>query len=385
MKLKRLITLVLLFTFFFVVIKGYHLKSLHTTLHKVSKDLGFTVKVEDAWVKLNGTVVYKNVVLTDTNGVLVTIPRLRLKSSVGKLLKLQKKILKDTLDFDSFHNGINSVFISSFTVRHDSKDSLNIEGRKLKLKKKKDSFEGEMRLSKVTYNSYTAEKGDLLFQMRKDGVTVEKGQLSSLGGTVRFGGILLPDGALKNISCSVSNLPLPVVVPSFRIRGVCSTHVQVDRLSLNDLSDIRRVYAQGSVYIKNFTEDNEPLFGTAKSKLNRLGIRSLSFDSIKGDFILKNGRVLTENFECRNKDFRIVAKGSYRLKNSFFNMAIDGFLQPSMRKNMKPILWDALLRTDTEERKFSGKVRGVPKKYTVTVDGKIVKRGINSFFNNIFH
>lgn len=385
MRVKRILPIVILLIFLFLVLKSYHIKSLKETVAVAAARYGYRSEVEDAWFKLNGNVVFKGISLTDSLGGKISIKKFSAKSSLTGLLTLKKKAEDGTLDFSTIVKKVKAANADSITgsYRHSAGGLFRINN--LSLESNIKVITVTMDAPNVEHGKITLKNGIIEAEVTPSMLTLKRAEFATFDGLVSVKSKIKEFKEISNAQISFNGIELHKLLNSEKIKGVCSGSFELDTLTLDDLSDIRRLYGTGKISVKDFREEGDVHFNTALHKLGRLGIKELDFSSIEGSLELRNGRVITEDLEFKNSNYRLIADGRYRIKNNSFNFKIEGYIKPALRSKMKPLIWDALLRTDTDERKFSGSVRGVPEKYQVSVDGKIVKRGINSFFNNIFH
>lgn len=385
MKVKRYILPLTLLLCLFFFVKGYHLKSLKTTLITSVAEKGYEASVDKAWVKLNGKVVYKGIHLKDTAGTEIFINRLVIKSSVSNLLALQKELHKGTLESTQLARRIRRLSVDTLRGSYRGKSGGLFHIEDIRGRSRNDKLELSMTIPTAEHGKLSVHTGRVQASLQGDKIVLEKANFSLYEGAVTLSGEIDHLKELQGLSVAFRGISLESFFRSEKLSGICSGALQFDTLTLEDFSDIRRLHADGAIHISDFKEVGEVRFNTALKKLGKLGISSLNFDSITGDIELRGGRVVTENLTLTNSDYRLVAAGRYTIKRNSFNFTISGYLQPSMQDKMKPLIWSALILTDEGERKFTGSVRGVPEKYVVSVDGKIVKRGINSFFRNIFN
>lgn len=384
MKVKRIIIPLVLVLFLFLLLKGYHLKSLKETFQTTVAPYGFTCSVDKAWVTLNGRVHFKKVLLKDSLGTSFSIDDIVIHSSLLGLLSLQKQVDKGMLTSDLVAKKIKKARVKNIKASYQKYSGGVFTIASVDLISKRNSLNFTVNLPYVEHGKVKLSKGTVSGTIHGSVVELSQANFRSFSGMVSLKGKVDTFKRVHDLNVQFRDLQISELLHTQKMQGICFGSFELDTFNIRELEELNRLYGTGSIEIHNFSQAGEKRFNTALQKLKRLGIRELNFDTIKGGIELKNGRILSEELTFANNDFRLVAKGRYRIKRKSFNVKIDGYLKPHMRSKMKSIVWGALIATETEERKFTGAARGVPDSYVVTVDGKIIKRGINSFFNNIF-
>ncbi|MGM0444184.1 MAG: hypothetical protein ACQEQV_08365, partial [Fibrobacterota bacterium] len=145
-----------------------------------------------------------------------------------------------------------------------------------------------------------------------------------------------------------------------------------------------RPAGQGNIRIESFSDSGYPMLKKARHELRRIGIKTFDFTAVHGDFVLRHGGVETDTVTCDNSLFDIYLQGDYRFPGKNFVFDIEGVIDPAYKKFVTSVVWEALLDGENGSKRFQGTVRGTADSYRVSVNIKIIKRGVRSFFRNIF-
>jgi hypothetical protein len=241
---------------------------------------------------------------------------------------------------------------------------------------------GDLTLEAAVYDVYKLGKQNVKLKFTQNDLSINLSKGEFANGKIEGEGVLnFVDTTVSNIKFKGKNLSLSDIANSDKISGNVTLNFEGEKFIINEV----KLFGEGKVLVKEFKEDGYRDLKAAKRSFKLMGINSINFDKITFPFVSSGDSLITELVVAKRDDVEVSGSGYTRIKDSYFNFKINGELDGSLEKEVSPVIWDALLPLENGGKSFNGKVRGVPSNYTVSVDKKLMKRSINSFFNKMFN
>ncbi|MGM0460804.1 MAG: hypothetical protein ACQEQ4_00075 [Fibrobacterota bacterium] len=348
-------------------------------------DMDFTAS--SARVTLGGDVVYDSIFLQDTAQNTVFVESLHIKSSLPQLFLLDRTLSRadDVTDFEGVLKRLSSLRMSGIRGEMPAFGEAVFSDGTLVFSRKDEDIRGELTMGAVSSSGYTIDSLSGNISGSLSDVEIQDMQIFAYGsGLDVTGGFSLEKGTFWG-RIAADKMDVSTVFPGEEIQGRLSFSFELDTMDTRIAANPYRYTGFGEFAMVDFEEQDHPFFTRARREMQRLGIEKLAFQTVSGDVALRNGGVVSEKIYCDAKYVTLLLRGRYQPLSEYFNYAIEGFMEKEFEENVRPVIWEALLDDAEGDKKFYGEIRGDFDSYTVSIDMEIIKRGVRSFFRNMFN
>jgi hypothetical protein len=361
---------------------------MHRPQRLVSEHLDMDFTASSARVTLKGDVVYDSIFLQDTAQNTVFVESLRIKSSLLQLFFLDRALSRAEDEVpapEDVLNRINSLKMSGIRGETPAFGEAVFRDGTLAFSRKEEDIRGEITMGTVSSSGYIIDSLSGSMTGSFSEIKIEDMQISAYGTALDVtGGVSLEErefwGRITGDKMDISS-----VFPEEELQGRLSFSFELDTMDAGIAANPYRYAGFGEFAMVDFEERGHPFFARARREMQRLGINELAFQKVSGDVALRNGGVVSERIRCDANHVTLLLEGRYQPLSEFFNYAIEGYIDTELEENVRPVIWEALLDDAGGNKKFYGEIRGYFDSYTVSIDMEIIKRGVRSFFRNMFN
>jgi hypothetical protein len=128
---------------------------------------------------------------------------------------------------------------------------------------------------------------------------------------------------------------------------------------------------------------NVPLITQVSSLTRQVGVKKIRFDSLTGTFVIKAGKIRTENLFATGDVLTIWTNGSINLKSGYFYFWVKGRIPAYFSKHASAVAWNTLTPQKNGDRTFTCTMQGTEAEPVVEFDKKLAKRAIRSLFGEL--
>ncbi len=147
-------------------------------------------------------------------------------------------------------------------------------------------------------------------------------------------------------------------------------------------SDFTGLKGRGQIKMTDVIMDEIPLITTVALLTELEGLSHLTFKEITGDFVVKDGKILSENINSHGDPLSMYIKGWIRPEDVNFEFDLKGVFEAYYKDSVSAIVWNAMLPDEDDRRLFKCTVYGTPDSPTVSLDEKIARRAVRGVFQS---
>lgn len=140
---------------------------------------------------------------------------------------------------------------------------------------------------------------------------------------------------------------------------------------------------EGEVKASNITADDLAFITKIALLTDLAKINHLSFKEIKGDFIIRDERIWSDNCKGEGEPLSVAVAGWIRPQDRSFNVNTKGTFEAYYKDSIPALLWDSLLPEDDDRRSFVCTISGTTASPSVIVDKQIARRAVSNVFKSI--
>jgi hypothetical protein len=148
-------------------------------------------------------------------------------------------------------------------------------------------------------------------------------------------------------------------------------------------SDFKGVTGRGHIKMTDVIADEIPLITTIALLTELEGLLHLTFKEITGDFVVKEGKIYSDNINSHGDPLSVYIKGWIRPEDVHFDFDLKGVFEAYYKDSVSAIVWNAMLPDEDDRRLFKCTVYGTPDSPTVSLDKKIARRAVRSVFQSL--
>jgi len=148
-------------------------------------------------------------------------------------------------------------------------------------------------------------------------------------------------------------------------------------------SDFTNFKGRGHIKMTDVIADEIPLITTVALLTELEGLSHLTFKEITGDFVVKEGKIYSDNIEGPGDPLSVYITGWIRPEDVNFDFDLKGIFEAYYKDSISVIVWNAMLPEEDGRRLFKCTVYGTPDSPTVSLDKKIARRAVRSVFQSL--
>ncbi len=148
-------------------------------------------------------------------------------------------------------------------------------------------------------------------------------------------------------------------------------------------SDFTGLKGKGHIEMTDVIVDEIPFITTIALLTELEGLSHLTFKEITGDFVVKEGKIYSENINSHGDPLSLYIKGWIRPEDVDFDFDLKGVFEAYYKDSVSEIAWNAMLPDEDDRRLFKCRVYGTPDSPTVSLDKKIARRAVRSVFQSL--
>jgi len=200
------------------------------------------------------------------------------------------------------------------------------------------------------------------------------------------------DMMLMAVNLSFENIYLQRLMPSDinatgKLSGMIVPSVLPPSLSgISSIDDIiKGTKAEISLSIKDFKLGDNKFSQPILDAIQFVGIDNLNFQEITADIDYSYENAKIKNLVADNFKYKVSATGFFAPKTQKFNLDTEIHFNPDMKMIIQRNIWNALTKSETnkEARILTGTISGNGNNVSISLDGEIMKKGVNSILKEI--
>jgi hypothetical protein len=203
------------------------------------------------------------------------------------------------------------------------------------------------------------------------------------------GNLNLQNSLLKGLEIGFDGIEISKILSDLNISGKIGGKIipKADEVLLDShfLGNIKETNAYCSLSISNFKDLGHKSSRQILNAVAFVGIKNLDFAKITAVFDYSPSKVLIDNFLAENFSYSVSVDGHYFPQSTRYDFSVDIRFKPDMRSAIQRNVWESMIPDAPRDqgRKISGNIRGEGDKFSISFDGEIIKRGINSFLSSL--
>lgn len=377
------------------------LETLKSEIISEANKNGFEMEIEKVKFVYPDIVEFENIFAMNELGIIANTESCKLKTSIFDYVKsvFQKRFQDKDVEFKDFTNDITIDELKLFFVKNGTKELEN-------------AFEtGENMVNaslKIFFDSQSSN--NWFYSLKTDSLGIFNHSLKNVAAfgivgseniSLNFnylGGNFLvamqcdwKNSMLVSMNISFENIDLQQIIPdNINASGLLSGTINPTKFptfSTDNLIDdiIMNTEAECSLSVKNFKLDDNKFSKPILDAVLFVGINDLNFQELTANIYYSYLNTDIKNLLADNFKYKVSAQGSLIPKTQKFNLNTEIHFNPDMKFVIQRNIWNSMLSAEpnNEGRKLTGKISGNTNNVSVTLDGEIMKKGINSILSEI--